>query len=864
MLKRIISFCTAVIIGIVGIFSSRVAYAADTTFDYSSIFDFSVQSAAYSASLKSDYLTILQGKNITEIEYPETYNDGTNGEMPVTCSSIRTEDNYITSIKFNKQQSHTGGSGALAYLKSLKKVIYPYAGTDFLINGQMVRDGSASQSTSLQEVYIYAQGLDEDSITKGTNAFRLINSSVTIYVTNEEVKKKIVEMTSAGNYSVSEDQIKIMENTKEIPSFTIKCEDIVYGDTAGFNPQITIDKGDSDASIVYQLYSDEKCENKVNYEYNSPYLPIGTYYVKATMLETESYQALSQVVGPVAVTAKKAISTEILEALKAAISEAETFYNENQYHSENYDTTKWNAVYDKSSGALAKAQEIVSAAEGTYSDNDATKATDALTDAFKDLKDSSADLTGSWESLSTLITQAEGIVAKVDNGEVKYTEETYTKLTTNLKSAKDLLALKDKDQTVTKTQIDSQIGFLQTAIDGLKKAEKGVTPGKPFAYIQKGGKATKVASLTADKDMAGVTSIKVTFDCAEDVSFNEWASIDLDATVAGQQSSQQIAGNNGTNGATCSVVLPLKEAVKEGDSIELKVATWSWDDAKDYVYGITKVEFINDKDEIVRTIIDKDIFKESLSASIADAEKKDTSAYTEESVAKLTKAIEAAKALTDEATAEELEKAIQDIEEAIKGLTKKADGSGSDGEKDPGKEDDTTKVIGIAKGKTFTAGNFQYKVTTAATITGTKTTVGKVTVVGLTKTGKKISSISVKNTVSKSGASYSVTAIASKAFKKATKLKKATLGTNVKAIPTSAFEGCKKLKAVSAKGVTKIGKKSFKNCKALKKLTLKKKVSVKKGAFKGCKKTIKVTGGSKKINKANVKKLKKSGYKKFK
>lgn len=175
-----------------------------------------------------------------------------------------------------------------------------------------------------------------------------------------------------------------------------------------------------------------------------------------------------------------------------------------------------------------------------------------------------------------------------------------------------------------------------------------------------------------------------------------------------------------------------------------------------------------------------------------------------------------------------------------------------------------TKTLGTAKGKTFTSGNFKYKVTTAATITGTKKTTGKVTVVGLTKSGKKKTSINVKNSVSKSGASYKVTAVGSKAFKKATKVKKATLGTNIKSIPTSAFEGCKKLATVSAKGATKIGKSAFKNCKALKKITLKKKVSVKKNAFKGCKKTIKVTGGSKKVNKANVKKLKKSGYKKFK
>ena len=122
----------------------------------------------------------------------------------------------------------------------------------------------------------------------------------------------------------------------------------------------------------------------------------------------------------------------------------------------------------------------------------------------------------------------------------------------------------------------------------------------------------------------------------------------------------------------------------------------------------------------------------------------------------------------------------------------------------------------------------------------------------------------MKNKVSYSGVSYKVTAIGSSAFKNSAKLKKATLGTGIQSIPKNAFSGCKKLASVTAKGVRKINQGAFRNCKALKKLTLRKKISVKKGAFKGCKKTIKVTGGSRKIIKANVEKLKKCGYRKFK
>ncbi|MCH5268756.1 MAG: leucine-rich repeat protein, partial [Lachnospiraceae bacterium] len=176
-----------------------------------------------------------------------------------------------------------------------------------------------------------------------------------------------------------------------------------------------------------------------------------------------------------------------------------------------------------------------------------------------------------------------------------------------------------------------------------------------------------------------------------------------------------------------------------------------------------------------------------------------------------------------------LAKPLQDLKDGkyvndLTGTTQKADylTQSTGGDQKP---QDTKGVNGTKKGKTFTAGNFKYKVTKAATITAVskKKEKGTVTVVGLAK--KNATSINVKNTVKKGTAEYKVTAIGSKAFQKAKKLKKATLGTNIKSIPTSAFNGCVKLTTVSAKGVTKIGKTAFKGCKKLSKLTLKKKLS---------------------------------------
>lgn len=152
-------------------------------------------------------------------------------------------------------------------------------------------------------------------------------------------------------------------------------------------------------------------------------------------------------------------------------------------------------------------------------------------------------------------------------------------------------------------------------------------------------------------------------------------------------------------------------------------------------------------------------------------------------------------------------------------------------------QDFSKKVIGPKKGKTFTSGNFEYKVTKAATITAGKKAQGKVTLLGLSKKGKKAKKLTVGATVKKTG-TYKISALGAKAFKgsKATSI---TLGKNIKKIPANAFANCKKLT----------------------KLTMKAKLSsVNKKAFTGCTKTITVSGTAKK---ANLKKIQKV-YKKAK
>ena len=119
-------------------------------------------------------------------------------------------------------------------------------------------------------------------------------------------------------------------------------------------------------------------------------------------------------------------------------------------------------------------------------------------------------------------------------------------------------------------------------------------------------------------------------------------------------------------------------------------------------------------------------------------------------------------------------------------------------------------------------------------------------------------SVTIPAVIEQDGIEYSVTAIAPDAFKKAKKLTKVKIGSNVKTIGRNAFSGCGKLKTVSGMAaVTTIDDGAFKNDKAITAFTIGKKVkTIGKEAFSGCKKlktvTIKSTG------------LKKAGKKAFK
>lgn len=119
---------------------------------------------------------------------------------------------------------------------------------------------------------------------------------------------------------------------------------------------------------------------------------------------------------------------------------------------------------------------------------------------------------------------------------------------------------------------------------------------------------------------------------------------------------------------------------------------------------------------------------------------------------------------------------------------------------------------------------------------------------------KKVSKVTIPETVTINGYTFKVTAVSDNVFKKAEKLKSVVIGANVKSIGKKSFRQCKKLAAITFKGTKapKIGKNAFQSVKAKVKVTVPKKM--KKAQLKKLKKALKKAAGKTKISYKSSKK----------
>ena len=650
VVKRVLS---VLLTGLIGLNSIGLLATATDDFSYFS-YGYNLNNY-YIATLKEDYVTIMQNIGTTEIVYPEEYDDGVNGKAPVNFFQlISADDNYVTAIKFN---SNCNGASTEMFgrFKALKKVEFTYTGLDFTLPGNMAWNRHY-ESDSIEELYIYAS-----SVNITSNAvFRAMNTNLKVYVTSKEVKNTIVTKTASGSYPISADQVIVMANEKQESEFTISCDNINYGTEGGLKPQTNIIAGDGE--ITYKLYSDEACENEYKgYSYSSALLPIGTYYIKGYMAATDNYKMSESNVVKVEVLRNFVNS----KALASAIEEAEKLYNES--NKDDYQAEAWNNVFS-ATGTLQKAKSIYNDTEGLYNQSQVDTAAENLNTSLVALKNSLADTTASRAALEEAIKKAEAILPG------NYTDESYTKLTEAIANAKLL------DQNALNSVLIAAKNNIDTAISGLTEKEKEPA-GEPFAVINKNAVETTLGEFTADEAVAGATKIKITFDCADDVSFNQYASIEAKAAIAGVESYMKFAGTDSSQTAGAkgfTIELPLTSEIKSGDDVKLVAYTWAWANANDYVYAVTKVEYINAVGQVVKAVTDRTIALDELKAAIAEAEKIESDNYTEDSYAELTTALTAAKELPEDSEKADIEAAKTALETAVAGLVEKTDDSSSE------------------------------------------------------------------------------------------------------------------------------------------------------------------------------------------
>lgn len=294
---------------------------------------------------------------------------------------------------------------------------------------------------------------------------------------------------------------------------------------------------------------------------------------------------------------------------------------------------------------------------------------------------SSADMT----KLNEAIEKAEAV-----NSE-DYTRETYEAVAKALDKAREVLG----NYKSTQDDVDAAAKALEEAIAALEEmpepptdADPEVDPAaEPFIKVYPStGAIAKSATLLkgkADEGIAGAVKVRVTFDCASDVSYNTNASIELNAEVNGTNSYEKFMGTDTSykNGAKGYIVsLPLKYAINSGESVDITAFTYSWTNAKDYVYGITRIEYLGADGSILRTVIANpdDLDTAALEAVIAEGSaliEEHSDDYTRDTRVKLASAILTATQILEgakygEVTQSEIDDAAETVRYHIDNLVK--------------------------------------------------------------------------------------------------------------------------------------------------------------------------------------------------
>ena len=568
--------------------------------------------------------------------------------------------------------------------KSLKEVILNYDGEDFTFNR-----GTFYGCSGLEKIYVYAQSI---KYTHQTSMFSKVPTTAVAYVQNNRVKAVLEELSWPGTIEVNDKSVVVKETLQnkitEVETFLSEIDKTQYNNIEALETEL------ANAKAVYEntAATQEEVDNALSTLTGK--LSNATKKTDKSALATKIAEVEEFLSGITSIEEKRYVN---LSGLRQALAHAKTV---------NQNASATQTDVDNEVKALTSARNDVQRKPDIQA-GELIRYTREYEDYIKNVQED--DFTGSsWYKVKDIYNNS----VKMYRQEYPYqlaTQEEVDAMTEKMRNFKTLLEKTDTSEQKSNLDnliaqageisrdnynqesleaLDKAVSDAQAINDGLKSEYNNAaesiknaitnlvdknteSAGDLFAKVQKGGKATNIFKGKADDKMTSAERIRITFDCASDVSYNNGATIEVKAVCGETESYKQFKGTDdtytkGSKGWT--VDLPLSSAIKSGEEISIEVFTYSWEDAASYVYGITKVELLDNQNILCKTITDRTILMDKLKAEIEKAEKIEQGSYSDESFAELTKAIESAKALEEKASKTDIDKAIDALDKAVKGL----------------------------------------------------------------------------------------------------------------------------------------------------------------------------------------------------
>ena len=612
-MKYLKRFLSVLLTGLISLNAVSLAAFAEETND----------SSHFTCTVAEGVATIATFDNlITDVTLPEqVVVEGVTYKIEDQTLKIKPKlfgNSTVEKVTYPGKYTSFGDQQMFYNAKSLKEVILNYDGEDFTFNR-----GTFYGCSGLEKIYVYAQSI---KYTHQASMFSKVPTTAVAYVQNNRVKAVLEELSWPGTIEVNDKSVVVKETLQnkitEVEKFLSEIDKTQYNNIDALETEL------ANAKAVYEnnAATQEEVDNALSKLTSK--LSNATKKTDKSALATKIAEVEEFLSGITSIEEKRYVN---LSGLRQALAHAKTV---------NQNASATQTDVDNEVKALTSARNDVQRKPDIQA-GELIRYTREYEDYIKNVQED--DFTGSsWYKVKDIYNNS----VKMYRQEYPYqlaTQEEVDAMTEKMRNFKTLLEKADTSEQKSNLDnliaqageisrdnynqesleaLDKAVSDAQAINDGLKSEYNNAaeniknaitnlvdknteTAGDLFAKVQKGGKATNIFKGKADDKMTSAERIRITFDCASDVSYNNGATIEVKAVCGETESYKQFKGTDdtytkGSKGWT--VDLPLSSAIKSGEEISIEVFTYSWEDAASYVYGITKVELLDNQNILCKTI----------------------------------------------------------------------------------------------------------------------------------------------------------------------------------------------------------------------------------------------------------------------